>query len=87
MTVHWFGVRPDGNNVADSQNGVYPHFEREYAFSEANNAYSLIVLGAESDDAGQYMCNSLVHTSSAYAEIIMLGNLIFYKCFKNGTGF
>ena len=41
-----------------------------------DNRYSLVVIDADMEDAGQYGCHCATLSSTALAEIIMLGNLI-----------
>ena len=41
-----------------------------------DNRYSLVIIDADMEDAGQYGCHCATLSSTALAEMIMLGNLI-----------
>ena len=53
--------------------GILPGFEGQYLVEEYGNSYNLVVLNAAEDDAGRYACDCTTLTSSAFAEIILLG--------------
>ena len=46
---------------------------------ESGTSYNLVVLNAESNDAGRYTCHCLTMSSSALAEIILLGKKEFKR--------
>ena len=68
-------VQSDGQSVAESVSGVYSVFENKYALTNQGNTYTLTLMNAALTDAGQYNCNSPPKSSTAYAEIIMLGKV------------
>ena len=66
-------VNPNGVNVYEKGFGISPGFEGQYVVEENGNSYNLVVLNADQDDVGQYTCYCPTLSSSALAEIILLG--------------
>ena len=64
---------PEGIYVYEKGTGILPGFEGQYVVEEYGNIYNLVVLDAAEDDAGQYDCYCATMSSSALAEIILLG--------------
>ena len=71
FSLYW--RNPDGYNVYEKGTGILQVFEGQYVVEEYGNSYNLVVLNAEVDDAGRYDCYCATMSSSALAEIILLG--------------
>ena len=79
-----FWIQADGKTVADSISGVYDTFKDKYTLTNQGTTYTLTLMNGVLDDAARYGCNSQYHSSTAYAEIIMLGNFIVIFFLKDG---
>ena len=53
---------------------ITPGGEGHYLVEGSGNSHNLVVLNAGQEDAGQYTCDCRFVSSSALAEIILLGN-------------
>ena len=66
-------INPLGFNVYEKGFGVLPQFEGQYMVEENGKSYNLVVLNADVYDAGRYTCECASLSSSALAEIILIG--------------
>ena len=65
---------PSGNNVYLKGIGITSGNEEHFMVEEGSgNSYNLVVLNADENDAGQYVCDCPTLSSLALAEIILLG--------------
>ena len=65
---------PSGNNVYLKGIGITSGNEGQYIVEEeSGNRYNLVALNAAQDDARRYACDCPTVSSSALAEIILLG--------------
>ena len=60
-------------NIYEKGTGILDGFEGQYLVEESGNSYNLIILNTEPNDAGRYTCNCATQSSSAVAEVILLG--------------
>ena len=70
-------MNPDGITVFQKRSGISPGLEGDYDIELGNgNRYSLIIINAAPGDAGRYTCFCWTVSSSALAEVILLGKFI-----------
>ena len=68
-------INPSGNYVYEKGFGIIPGYEDQYLVEEEYaNSYNIVVLNADLNDAGRYTCECSRLSSSASAEIILLGD-------------
>ena len=72
-------MNPDRLTVYDKRFGITPGLEGGYDVKLGDgNRYSLIIINAAPGDAGRYTCYCWTVSSSASAEVILLGNCYFF---------
>ena len=66
-------TNPAGANVYEKSSGILDGFEGQYLLEESGSSYNLVILNTDMNDAGRYTCYCATRSSSAYAEVILLG--------------
>ena len=67
-------INPQRLVVYESWNGITDDGKGHYLVEEINgNTFNLVILNTEAEDAGQYTCQCVSPTSSAFAQVILLG--------------
>ena len=63
----------DEINVYEKGRGILDGFEGQYLVEESGNNYNLVILNTDMNDAGRYTCYCATESSSALADVILIG--------------
>ena len=70
-TLDW--INSAGVTVYQDRLGVLPEYENEYYVEPNSPSHNLVILNADQNDAGRYTCLCSTRSSSALAEVIIIG--------------